>query len=226
MTRLLVRSVVAVLSAVAVAAPSQAAFSVTLSNGVDADVTITDGGAGDLNPLAGFILVGPTNFGGYTLSGGISSSFLSGSTAEIQQSELFVTNMSGTVPITITAQNTGNTAPTGPVNVETRLTLLNFIGDGTVSSVTGIDATTVAPASLNAAGLSINTGVANTPASYTFSNQVTLAIDEGSNVDIQSRSVLAPVPAPSALLLAGLGVPALGLIRRWTRSGSAQPAVA
>jgi hypothetical protein len=223
MKRLLVRAALAVVAAVAVAAPSQAAFSVTLSNGVDPSVTITDGGAGDLNPLAGFILIGPTNFGGYSLSGGISSSFVSGTNAELQQSELSVTNVNGANPITITAFNTANTNPTGPVGVETRLTVLNFQGDGTVSSNTGIDAAALAPVSTtNAAGLFINTTNAVAPGSYTFSNRVTLSLAQGANVDVQARSILAPVPAPSALLLAGLGVPALGLIRRWTR----RPAIA
>jgi hypothetical protein len=171
----------------------------------------------------------PFNFAGYTVSASLAATYTVGPPVEIQQSILSVTNNAGIAPLVVTALNTGNTSPTGPTNIETRLTFLHgtgLIAGNGVTTDTGIDNNFYAPVTLSGFGAASNTANAPAPANYTFSNRITFNLAQGANVDIQSRSILSAVPEPSTLLMAGLGVPALGLIRRWKRMSVAQPATA
>lgn len=228
-------------AALSLGGEARAAFSVTLLATGNAPLVITDnvlGAPGDQNGTTNRIDVGPTPFsyGGFTISTSSSADYTpdTGSgVALIGQSVLSIRNDSNSGTLTITATNTGTTSPVGTAvnNIESRLTLVEITGTGTVSSRTLVNAFTSSAATLSAFGSASAFDNTNLPASYSFSNQLTFQLAVGSQVDVQSRSFLTgtsttggggnPVPAPPTLLAAMTALPVLGVfgaIRRRMRA--------
>lgn len=235
--------VVLTVAALGLGGEARAAFSITLQATGFAPLVIMDnvlGAPGDQNAVTNAIDIGPVpvNYGGFTIqtSGGADYSPDTGTgIAFIGQSVLSIRNDSNAGTLTITATNTGTPSPVGTAanNVESRLTLLEIVGGtGTVSSRTQMNAFTSSAASLSAFGAISVFDTTNIPTGgYTFSNQLTFQLSVGTQVDVQSRSLLTgtstvggggnPVPAPPTLLAAMTALPVLGVfgaIRRRMRA--------
>jgi hypothetical protein len=135
--------------------------------------------------------------------------------------------------LTITFLDDTFTAPAGAVALGQSITSGSngLVGNVTASAVTTvIDGATYSTASTDAVNGSTQSSLpvfftrTNNP--YTLQTVITLVFGAGGGtVNLNtSSSVVAPLPAPPALLLGLLGVPAFAMIRRFTRKGAAAPA--
>lgn len=132
----------------------------------------------------------------------------------------------GAQTLTIVSNSTGFDlgSPSGSVHTAFQSSTLR----GSAYGVTNINGVAVAGSGLNLNGSyqSVTSNVSTNFGSSPFSLGNTMVININSTSGSQSNTSLATVqiestvlttPAPSALLLAVLGVPALGFIRRWSR---------
>jgi hypothetical protein len=244
MKRFLVRSLVVAI-ALAISSSAQAAFTVTFSNGVNPNIVVTDGGLSDIDGAVNGTIVysNASLFGQYNLTlftatanapgGGITVGGQFG--AQVTQQTLSITGLVAS-PNALSITTTPDPYTFGGNNV---YTVTNAFGSsGVATGATATATTTISPGGTTPVATIIGTGIPSGDQSttgnfassnpFTLSNLVVLnglSTGRQAQLTLNSTAVVA-VPAPSALLLLGLGIPALGLVRRWTRKNTMQLATA
>jgi hypothetical protein len=236
MKGLIVR-IAAVLAVLTAAGSAPAAFSVRFSVGntmANPDIVIVS--ATNLITYSNNNLFGQYNLESFSATtnspGGITVGGQFG--AQIRQVTLNIIGLSGTpTALTITTSSDPFNIGTGGLYTVTNALAHSGLSDGAVADAT----TTITPGGTTPTATLVGTGIASNQRTttadlastnpFTLSNSLMLTgltTNEQASLTLTSTAIQA-VPAPSALLLVGLGVPAFGLIRRWTRK-PAQPAVA
>ncbi len=228
----------AVTAALAVPAASQAAFMVTFSVSGQPSIVIVDNGAGDTNPTANRIGFSGT-IDGFNVDIDATSNSPTGGIggARIQQN-LLVTTVGGAPanPLVVDVFSDGFTLGAGPVRLTNAISESTFdpVGVATATSTISPGGTT-APATVSSGRVpdaQSSILVTNTTSPFSLSNSTTISGLQGNgsqfNGTVTTTANLAvnAVPAPSALLLGLLGVPAFGLLRRRLGVASSETAVA
>jgi hypothetical protein len=227
---------------------SQAALAVTFAVTGQSPVTVNDNGPGDESPALSRIAYGntitgsPITIGAITISDFITRTDFSTLTKSLITTNIGSLSQSGginTITITITENGFGGTLP-GFV-VGTRALEFSSVQNAGLLSGTGGAAgtisTTVTDNSVNypTAPIAItdnNTGPATvfTRTSPTYTLTSVISVTLSGNVSLgglqQLNSQVVAAPAPSALLLAGLGVPMFGVFRRGFRARKGEPTAA
>ena len=213
--KFLLTAALAVTAAFAVPSASQAAFTLTING-----VTITDNGAGDTNGLLGEIGYSNASQDGYnfrSVTATTTSPVSVGGFYTIQLNAN-IRGINGVSPIVITADSDGFVGAGGFVTVINALSQSSFTGTGNATGTTTITAggtTPVANVSSGAANADTTTLIASTGPSFTLSNTLTITGLTGVNrFNGTLDSDVNPTPAPAGLILAALGLPAFGLLRR------------
>ncbi len=235
MSRKFLLMVVAVVASLAVVSESRAAFSVTFSTAGATTVVVQDGSALDSNLTTNEITVANFSLGSYDFSGFTASS----------NAPSAVTEIDGIRRITsgFTVRTTGT--PQGSLFVElledafafpgpTDVLVRNLIGNSTISRGNATTTTIISPGGTTstvmvmppAPGSASSTLLTSTSGVFTLTNRFTLNSQvSGSQFSGTSTSEVLPAnsqaanptPAPAGLLLAALGIPAFGLLRRFSR---------
>jgi hypothetical protein len=144
-----------------------------------------------------------------------------------------------TVTIAISADMTTPGAIGTYLNLKQNVTVLNFYkSDGRVSTNTNNKVEAYANASPDSVytptltftgvpgGSSSEALFFQTASPYTLTQYFTITLDAGEYVSLQGDVDIEPLPAPPAIVLTALGIPALGLVRRWTRKTATEAVVA
>lgn len=229
MSRVLFR-LAAVVAALAAAGSAQAAFTATLTSGANAPLVLTFAST----PLGTV----SANYGGYSVSvigntnapgvGGLA--YLSQTTININNATAgglpALTVVTASDPYTIGAGLAHLTNDLGASSLPTNATASAFSsiapgGNTPTVTINGFVPGTTPPS----ASSSANYGTTNP---FGMSNSLTisgLTAGQTASVTVTTNARVTAVPAPPAVVIAALGVPALGLVRRWTRKAP-QPAVA
>jgi len=239
--KFLTAALVAAVAALGTPMVSQAAFTVTIWDGVNAAVVISDGGAGDANGQANRINYANTYFGydidirARTNSPG-GETLLGPNGAELFQNSITVKD-SGTGPasgpLTITIFSDGyqpfgasvsnstvvNTLAASAVSPGTTVSLSTAVnpGSGTVTTL-GAQLTAAGEATTYAYPSSLGN-----PFSVTQVATVTLGPSSGAGATFTGTSTVV-APAPAGLVMAVTALPFFGLIRRRLRKDAAPTA--
>jgi len=220
---------IAAFAAISMPAPSQAAFTVSVSDGSTTQSLTTlfgDSLSGTLTfsygPGSGTLVVGilaTTNSPGLNGVGQVSdlsATVLQGGSGAVAAKTLTFIAISdgfslgansGTVITRISSDQLEGTA-SGVTNINT---LAVAGSDVDLPTGPGFDQSLVSGVNFNTDPFSIgNTMVVNLNGASAVTANTTLA-------KVGVISIVSTAPAPSALLLAAFGVPAMGFVRRWTR---------
>lgn len=217
--KFLLTAALAFIAALAAPSSSQAAlvFSLTING-----TTINDGGLGDADGIKnGTILVAENRvFDGYKFSGfsaSSSSPTTDGGTFNIGQGGKITNTINNAGLLTVTVLSDGFVNPVAGLMVTNTLSNTLFQGGGVTTGQTTVTPGGISPLvtlfKKDFGSSSFNT---NTPAGlFTMSNVFTLnGLAQGNNYRGSLSSEAIPAPAPAGLILAALGLPAFGLLRR------------
>ena len=221
--KFLLTAALAVTAALAAPSASQAAFTLTFQVGANT-LVVTDNGVGDSNPLAGKIDVNPLTpaFFGYDLSeygARTSSPGTLGDEYVLSQRGQITKTDNSAAPLKVTVFSDGFVQTGFGLTVANRLA--NTLLQGTGVTTTG--QTTVTPGGVSPlATVSTNGGSDNTffntttVGTFSMSNEFNISgLNKGkSYVGSLTTAAFVPTPAPAGLILAALGLPAFGLLRR------------
>jgi hypothetical protein len=216
--KFLLTTALAVTAALAAPSASQAAFTLTING-----TTITDGGAGDLDPTAGVIF--------YTNNAGIDGYRINGITATTTSptsiAGLYTVQVAANVrglgtqvaPLVITSDSDGFAFTGGVVTVLNSLSQSAFTSvGGSATGTTNITAGGTTPVATILSGPTNSDStslVTSTGVSFSLSNTLTITGLTGlERFNGTLDSDVRPTPAPAGLILAALGLPAFGLLRR------------
>lgn len=226
MKKLILTALVAAFAAITSPAVSQGGFTVTVSDGSgNSHVFETTG-----QSLSGYHSFTYANGSilRFAIEASTNSPGNNGVGQVTNQTISFLRGGTGTLPsqtITIVANSTGFDLGGGSGTVRTNLS--SGVLMGSAYGATNINGSEVGGSGLNLSSSfqgrtsSVETSFGSSPFSIGNTMQINLAPRGMSNtslamVNIES-TVMMHAPAPSALVLAALGVPALGLARRWSR---------
>jgi len=217
--KFLMAAIVAGIAALAGPATSQAAFTITIHDGVHADVVFsTSGNLINDSAVMGNYTVTVT---GFSNSPGFADSQVSNTAIAFT-----TTGPTAATTFTITAADDRftNIAAGTLSNVHTFFAASTLNGTGV--GISNLNGSPVAGSAINLAGTSSGTSdtTATVPTNpYEFGNTMTLNLN-ASNVTTRNRqanveidSSIRPVPAPAGLLLAATALPFCGLLRRRLR---------
>jgi hypothetical protein len=220
-------AMIAAVAALAMPGKSQAAYTITISDGLSAPVVFVGGPNAALantvyNYGTGLLQVGAISFGPASPGNG-KDVLLTTIAASVT---LTGTITAKTITISLASDGFNMIADNGTVNTAYSSTVLK----GTASGSSTVNGVIVAGSTIN---LGVNPGPASqggdssTVANFganpiTFGNTMVLnlAASSANNGTIASTTLsseFVAAPAPPALLLAAFGIPAMGLVRRWTR---------
>jgi hypothetical protein len=221
---------IAALAAIAMPGESRAAYTITISDGISAPVVFAGGPNGASGNQTYFYSSVADGFGAMTVAG-----LGFGPGAPGTGTSLLLTQFSGSITFAGSI-----TAKTVTISLDTDGYVMN-VNHGTVDTsfastvLVGTATGTSTVAGVNVPGSAINLAFNPGPNSIggdtfttvnfganpvTFGNRMVLNLNGGgtgvtASMTLTSQFVAAP--APPALLLAAFGIPAMGLVRRWTR---------
>ncbi len=213
--KFLLTAALAVTAALAAPSASQAAFTLTINATV-----ITDNMAGDLDPTVGTIFYSNAlGINGYSIVGITAST-----TSPTTFGGLYSVSVNATVrglgtqvaPLVISADSGGFVYAGGFVTVNNSLAR-SFLSTGSVTGNTTITPGGTTSTATVTSGISGDTSslVTSTAASFSLSNKLTITGLTGTGrFNGSLDSDVSPTPAPAGLILAALGLPAFGLLRR------------
>ena len=215
--KFLLTATLAVVAALAAPSASQAAFTLTFQSGAITTV-VTDNGVGDNNASFGEIGVANILVNGYLIK-----AYGTTTSSPGQEGGAFVLSQFGrltgvgTGPVlTITAFSDGFTTLGTALLVKNSLAS-TLLQSGGITGQTTVTPGGVSPISnLGAPGFNEKTFTTATSGVFSMSNEFKitgLSSDSGSTTSLTSTAVI-PTPAPAGLILAALGLPAFGLLRR------------
>jgi hypothetical protein len=217
---------------VALARTSDAALQLTLTAGASS-TTVVDGGAGDADGLVNNAIQVSTTVGGYTFNLAVASSNSPGGAISFVSTGTNFIEGTGATTVSIYANATGFTSPTGDVDVTTAATTqylagstagntatvtvnsyidsLNGVSSSATGSLVGTDSSSIVGPLGNSA---LNDSqVATVAAPYALNLELVANIQStnGTNrIDLDGTVLLSPVPEPATLAIWGLG--AMGVL--------------
>ncbi len=252
--KFLVLAVVAVTASILAPSRSEAGFSVVLTGTapVLAARTVSDrvGGSAvdnndDLAGLKGIIQLSDAGNGILSTYNGLTIRFTATSSAPAAFSSSLQTTTNATISNTtnsavsitiLVSDDTFVTPGNGDYVLRNDLTVVTLSGPGTTisssSSATSNPAVTPTATASAVTPTAVSTEAfwtrTNSPTPFTLGTLITLTIGAGGAINFQTNlDVVNATPAPAGLILAALGIPAFGLLRRIGRkTGAAEVAVA
>jgi len=236
--RFLAMAAAAFAAALAAPSASRAAFTFTLDvNGT----VITDGGAGDSDGLVnGHIGYSNANLGGYNIvSISVTTTSPNSGFGDIyslsQSTDIKSNGNTLHAPLVITVFSDGFVGGPSLMALTNSLADSKFdrgsaTGTSTITPPGGVAGTTpTATVTSPGAHSSTTTSASVSGNPFALSNTLTLTGLAGNNAEFNgslTTEAVQATPAPSALLLGLLGLPAFGLLRRHFRAGGAELATA
>ena len=215
--KFLLTTALAVTAALAAPSASQAAFTLTFQSGLITTV-VTDNVGIDTNSAVGVIGVANLSINGYTLKEyGATSSSPGQEGGEFVLSQFGKIKGVGTGPLlTITAFSDGFISSYAGLSVSNRLAS-SLLQSGSISGQTTVTPGGMSPIStLNGPGYDEEIFDTTTSSPFAMSNEFKISglkATKNSTTSLTSVAV-SVVPAPAGLILAALGLPAFGLLRR------------
>jgi len=205
----------ALVTAALLGSPGQAraAFTLHIVSGAD-NITVTDGGAGDVNPLTGAITFAGTA-GNFLVSVNTAiSNSGSGNPAVLSQVNGLVSTGAGTITITAADTNFSTPLPAAVTNVVSQLsnTQSTISGQTVVfrSALNGVPGTPITETATSGV-VSATDVFFNGANPFTLSNVTTVTVNgAGVSVNTTGQTSVNAVPAPAGIVLALTALPALG----------------
>lgn len=229
MKKSLFTALIAAIAVFAAPAISQAGFTVTVSD-THGNSHVFDTSGQTLNGIASFSY-GNGSILIFSISASTNSPGVNGTGQVTNQTISFLRGGTGTLAaqsITIVANSTGFDLGGSGGTVVTNFS--SGVLMGSAYGTTNINESPVAGSGLNLSGSfqdktsTVETTFGSTPFSIGNTMKIDLnprGMTNTSLAMVNIESTVLTAPAPSALILSVLGIPALGLVRRWTRKTAA-----